>query len=144
LKIAIDCEFNGFGGQLLSMALVSLDGREFYEVLKYHTIKYEPWVEINVVPILLKESITTTEFQQKLQSFLGQYDDVHIIADWPDDIKYFCLSLITGPGLCIRTPKKMTMEVNRSLSADHSKIPHNALEDARALKKIIDNESDLI
>lgn len=29
-KIAVDCEFNGFGGQLISMALVTEHGDEWY------------------------------------------------------------------------------------------------------------------
>jgi len=137
MKISIDCEFNGFGGELLSMALVAMDGNEFYEVLKYHHIKYDPWVEENVVHILNKEPITKTEFQQKLQHFLSLYDAVHVIADWPDDLKYFNMALITGPGLCMNTPRKLTMEVDRTLSSCESKIPHNALEDARAIKEML-------
>lgn len=33
MKLFIDCEFNEFGGDLLSMAIVSENGDEFYEVL---------------------------------------------------------------------------------------------------------------
>ena len=33
MNIYIDCEFNGFGGKLISMALCADDGREFYEVV---------------------------------------------------------------------------------------------------------------
>ena len=142
MKIAIDCEFNGFGGELLSMALVAMDDNEFYEVLKYHHIKYDPWVEENVVPILNKEPITKTEFQQKLQYFLSLYDAVHVIADWPDDLKYFNMALITGPGLCMNTPSKLTMEVDRTLSSDYSEVPHNALEDARAIKEMLSYGED--
>ncbi len=34
MNIWIDCEFNEFGGDLISMALVADDGQEFYEVLE--------------------------------------------------------------------------------------------------------------
>lgn len=131
--IFIDCEFNGFGGALLSMALVDENDNEFYEVLLHHHIKYDPWVEENVVPILHKKPITATEYQQKLQKFLNEYDEIHVIADWPDDIKYFCMSLITGPGLCMKIPN-IRMSFDRTLSAASSEIPHNALADAKAIK----------
>jgi len=137
MRIVIDCEFNGFGGELLSMALVAMDGSIFYEVLEHHHIKYDPWVEENVIPILNKDPITKTEFQQKLEYFLRLYDAVHIIADWPDDLKYFNMALITGPGLCMKTPQKLTMEVDRTLSSANSALPHNALEDAKAIKEIL-------
>lgn len=134
MKIFIDCEFNGFEGELLSLALVADDGKEFYEVLFHPFIKYEDWVKEHVVPILNKETVTKTFYQHKLQKFLWQYDEIHLIADWPDDIKYFCMSLITGPGICLNTPP-ITMEINRNLSTEKSAILHNALEDARAISK---------
>ena len=33
MKLFLDCEFNGFGGELISMALVDENERYFYEVL---------------------------------------------------------------------------------------------------------------
>lgn len=131
----IDCEFNEFGGDLISMALVSEHGEEFYEVLELETDeKYGSWVFANVVPWLNKQSVTKQEFQQLLRQFINQWDSVHIIADWPDDIRYFCESLITGPGMSIATPLNLTMQIDRELSTETSRIPHNALEDAKAIR----------
>jgi hypothetical protein len=136
MNIFIDCEFNGHGGELISMALVSEDGSEFYEVLNLDkNYDYVDWVKKNVVPILNKDPITSDSFKNKLWRFLNKYDDVHVIADWPDDIKYFCQSLITAPGQMINIPNILTMEVDRSLSTESSVILHNALEDARAIKR---------
>lgn len=135
MNIWIDCEFNEFGGDLISMALVAEDGQEFYEVLDLENDeKYGSWVFANVVPWLNKDPIDKQVFQAKLRTFINQWDNVHVIADWPDDIKYFCMSLITAPGMCIGTPLNMTMQIDRTLSAASSAIPHNALEDARAIK----------
>lgn len=135
MKLFIDCEFNEFGGDLISMALVADDGQEFYEVLNLENDeKYGSWVFANVVPWLNKDPITKEAFQRKLWMFLNQWEEVHIVADWPDDIKYFCMSLITGPGMSINTPLKMTMQIDRQLSTETSKIMHNALEDARAIR----------
>lgn len=136
MKLFIDCEFNEFGGDLISMALVAEDGQEFYEVLNLENDeKYGSWVFTNVVPWLNKDPITKQEFQQKLWHFINQWEEVHIVADWPDDIKYFCMSLITGPGMAINTPLKMTMQIDRELTTESSAILHNALEDARAIKR---------
>jgi hypothetical protein len=136
MNIFIDCEFNEFGGDLISMALVADDGQEFYEVLNLEKDeKYGSWVYANVVPWLNKDPIAKTWFHTKLWTFINQWNDVHIIADWPDDIKYFCMSLITGPGVAINTPLKLTMQIDRELSTESSAILHNALEDARAIKR---------
>lgn len=138
MNIWIDCEFNEFGGDLISMALVAADGQEFYEVLDLENDeKYGSWVFANVVPYLNKEPIDKQVFQDKLWRFINQWEPegVHIIADWPDDIKYFCVSLITAPGMCIGTPLKLTMQIDRELSTESSAILHNALEDARAIKR---------
>ena len=130
MNIWIDTEFNEFGGDLISMALVAADGQEFYEVLNLQNDeKYGSWVYFNVVPYLNKDPI------DKLWRFINQWKEVHIIADWPDDIKYFCMSLITAPGMCIGTPLKLTMQIDRELNTESSAILHNALEDARAIKR---------
>jgi hypothetical protein len=136
MKLWIDCEFNEFGGDLISMALVAEDGQEFYEVLNLENDeKYGSWVYFNVVPYLNKDPITKEAFQRKLWQFINQWDEIHIIADWPDDIKYFCDSLITGPGMALNTPLNLTMQIDRTLNTESSAILHNALEDARAIKR---------
>lgn len=136
MNIFIDCEFNGFGGDLISMALVADDGQEFYEVLHLERDeRYDSWVLANVVPYLNKEPISKQIFQDRLRSFIKQWENVHIIADWPDDIRYFCASLITGPGTAISTPLNLTLQIDRELNTLDSTILHNALEDARAIKR---------
>ena len=129
-KIYIDTEFNGFNGRLISMALVAEDGNEFYEVLECRNPV--EWVQINVMPFLGKTAIDAPLFQSKLQKFLQQYKEIHLIADWPEDIKHFCSALITGPGLCLNHPP-ITMIIRQDLSSKDSKLPHNALHDARAI-----------
>lgn len=132
----IDCEFNGFGGDLISLALVTVDGQEFYEVLDLENdLEYVPWVAENVVPILNKQPIDKLVFQAKLWNFINQWDSLHIVADWPDDIKYLCQALITIPGEAIGTPQRFTMQIDRMLTMQQSAIPHNALEDARAIRQ---------
>jgi deoxyhypusine synthase len=134
MNIYIDCEFNGFGGQLISMALVAEDGNEFYEVVPLLE-EADPWVAKHVMPILNKDAVSPHNFKQKLYRFINQYNEIHVIADWPGDIRYFCEELIVGPSIMKHTkhtPAKMTMEIIRDINSI-SRLPHNALEDARAI-----------
>ena len=130
MNIYIDCEFNGFDGELITMALVTKDNNIFYERLASR--KYTPWVEQYVVPhIKNMKALSLIEFQNKLETYLSQFKKINIIADWPDDISYFCKMLITSnTGTRINTPP-LRMEILRLDS--ESKIPHDALEDAKAL-----------
>jgi hypothetical protein len=112
------------------MALVAEDGTEFYEVLE--CTDPTEWVATNVMPILEKSPISKDQFQLKLQDFLNEFDSIHIIADYPDDIKYFCESLILDAGLSMHYPK-LTMAIRPELSSRGSKVLHNALHDARAI-----------
>lgn len=130
MRLFLDCEYNEFKGDLISMALVSEDSKhEWYEVVPCENPG--PWVKEHVMPILGKSAISVQEMQRSLQHFLAQFDKVHIIADWPEDIKHFCDALIVGAGMRIDTPP-LTMEVVRI--DGESKIPHNALCDARGIR----------
>lgn len=132
MKLFLDCEFNEFQGDLISMALVSEDGREWYEVVPCENPG--EWVAQNVMPILGKPSVSIQQMQASLAHWLAQFDAVHIVADWPEDISHFCRALITGPGMRLNTPP-LTMEVLRIDAA--SSLPHNALYDARGIRAAI-------
>lgn len=128
MRIWIDTEFNEFKGDLISIALVTEDERGFYAVVPCE--KPGPWVAVNVMPILGLAPIPYSEMQLRLQAWLLQFDSVHIVADWPEDIQHFCQALITGPGRRLDTPP-LTMEIRRDLDG-RSQLPHNALADAEA------------
>ena len=132
MDVYIDCEFNGFGGELISMGLVSDHGHEFYGVLGCdHPCK---WVEENVMPILNEKPVPLDVFQWRLQNYLHQFECVNIIADYPEDIQRFCAALIIGPGECLNTPP-LSMKIVRVSS--QSALPHNALEDARGIREAL-------
>lgn len=132
MRIWIDTEFDGYQGQLLSIALVANDGSEFYEVFDTYPAENE-WVIQNVVPVLGKEPISRQLIQLKLSAYLSKFLMIRLIADWPDDVSYFCQLLITGPGTAITIP---TLKINlrNDLNSSASLIPHNALADARAIR----------
>lgn len=131
MRLFIDCEWNGPGGELISVALVPANGgNEFYQEL--HISKpFDPWVADNVVPHLRGIQRDYKAVQWYLQNYLDQFDSVHIVADWPEDIERFCRLLITGPGQRLDTPP-LTMEVVRVDAP--SELPHNALADARGIR----------
>lgn len=138
MNLVIDTEFDGFFGELISMALVELDGdMEFYEVRD--VVVNDKWVKKNVIPYLNKQSITDDQFQCQLQKFLmNSGEEIHVYADWPDDIRLLCQWIITGPGFCMDIPR-MTFHW---LDVDYnSAVAHNALEDARAIKKVINDQN---
>lgn len=135
LRVAIDCEFNGKGGELISMALVAEDGREFYEVVRIPEAP-DPWVAANVLPILNKQPAGKALFQAKLRAFLAELGDPLIVSDWPVDIAYLCEWVIVGEYPMCTAP--MIHAVSMSLpNTPASAIPHNALEDARAICKAL-------
>jgi hypothetical protein len=137
MRFFLDTEFNGFGGKLMSLALVPEDksAPEFYKELEIKD-QLEPWVRDNVVPQLILTPCSFSEFQNELANYLRHitfHHDYTIIADWPDDIRYFCEALITGPGMRIDIPKNIKFELDLSIEYE-SLVPHNALHDARAIR----------
>lgn len=133
MKLFLDCEFNGFGGELISLALIDENNQYFYEVLTCQNPI--PWVAEHVIPILNQAAISLEQFQKQLQEFLNQYDTVEIIADWPEDFALFSRSLIVSAGRCLSLPPlKMQLWMQESNANAPSQQPHNALADARALK----------
>jgi hypothetical protein len=134
MRLFLDTEFNGFGGKLISMALVPEDKTkpEFYKEL-HITEQLEPWVRENVVPHLVLPPMGYGEFQDALANYLWNVGESIIIADWPDDIRYFCESLITGPGQMINLMNNVKFELDFGIEYE-SLVPHNALHDARAIR----------
>lgn len=132
MKLWIDTEFNDFKGALISIALVDENMRTFYRALE--CADPAPWVADNVMPVLDTPAVPLSQLQDELQTFLSVYSEMHLIADWPEDIAHFCNVLITGPGMRLRTPP-LTMEVRRDLDSSASAIPHNALADALAVRR---------
>jgi hypothetical protein len=131
----IDTEFNGMGGQLISMALAPEDLTHpvFYRELRLKE-PLETWVVENVITKLDDAPVDYETFQKDLEAFLAEVGDCTIIADWPDDITYFTKALITGPGTAIQTPA-ITLVLDRRIDGVESATPHHAMADAVANRK---------
>jgi hypothetical protein len=136
MRFFLDTEFNGFGGKLMSMALVpeNLKVPEFYCEIEVKD-QLDPWVQVNVAPHMFLVPASYSEFQLSFSRYLLniEYDEIIIVADWPDDIRYFCESMITGPGERIVMPTNIKFELDFSIKYE-SVVPHNALHDARAIR----------
>ena len=110
MRYFLDTEFNGFGGALISLALVPEDGEEFYATLAYEGALL-PWVEQNVVPFLdhVPVGLESTRLSRgdaaiALSHYLAIDPEPLIVADWPEDIAQFCNLLMTGPGEMVPIP----------------------------------------
>lgn len=131
-KLFIDTEFNGFGGQLMSMALVCEDGREWYQVLPEPRV-LDKWVFENVFPILQKEPVDRETFRLSLKVFLEQFDNPTIYADWYTDLALF-FDAFAGKDHMRSFSIPCQAVLLKDVPDLKPILPHNALSDARALR----------
>ena len=132
-KLFLDTEFNGFGGELLSMALVSPTGREWYECMDPPGLLWNQWVHENVLPVFGKPPISRVEFLKSFREFIQWFDRPEIICDWHTDILHFCACL-DGDSFKESVPFDGRFRVIQTPEGEPKpEIPHNALSDARAL-----------
>jgi hypothetical protein len=148
MRYFLDTEYNGFGGQLLSLALVPEDGSEEFYVTLECDAAIEPWVERNVIPYLdmvpdglVSPRLPRRSAAEALASWLAHDEAPDIVADWPEDLAHFAMLLVTGPGLMIPMPPLSLhfVPLHGFSTAANSKVPHNALHDARALRDHVMN-----
>lgn len=147
MRYFLDTEFNGWGGALISVALVPEHGdQEYYAVIDMAD-PLHPWVERNVMPYLravppgLDDGpVTRPQAAASVAAYLAHDDAPLIVADWPDDIAYFCALLVTGEGdMAPVGPLKFELIRCPGFStAAISAVPHNALHDARALRGFVE------
>lgn len=127
---------------LLSLALVPDHGEELYLTLDWDGA-LEQWVERNVVPYLdmvpdslVSPRMSRADAARLIAHYFAGDPDPLIIADWPEDIALLNALLVTGPGVMVDVPslKFQFVSLTGFSTAANSKVPHNALHDARALR----------
>jgi hypothetical protein len=142
VRYFLDTEFNGWGGALLSLALVPDDGEELYLILG-HDGPLEPWVERNVMPYidmvpdaLQSPPLSRADAALAISYYLQSDREPLIVADWPEDIAQFNMLILTGPGTMVPMPRInfLLAALEGFSTAANSAVPHNALHDARALR----------
>jgi hypothetical protein len=136
MRYFLDTEFNGFGGELISIALVPEDpsSAPFYEAIECA----EPisWVTDNVLPLLETRQLKRSEVADRFAAFLLDDPDPLLVADWPEDIAHAARLLIAGPGIMkpVRSIRFELVDLDIIGGGIPSSLPHNAYLDAVALR----------
>ena len=145
MRYFLDTEFNGFGGCLISLGLAAEEGDQDYYVVVPMSEAPLPWVARHVIPYL--KSVPHTQYNEldpiaaahDIAAYLRTDPDPEIVADWPEDIALFCRLLQTGDGevVDITSLRFHFLRTPGFSTARNSKVPHNALHDARALREFV-------
>ena len=85
---------------------------------------------------LVSPRMSRTDAARTIAHYLAGDADPVIVADWPEDIALMSALLVTGPGIMAEVPGLTFQFVPLTgfSTAANSKVPHNALHDARALR----------
>ncbi len=130
MTLYLDCEFNGFHGELISMALVSSEtGKSWYRRLP-DPDKVHPWVLEHVMPLLGIAPDPPSVFRASLWQFLKYHENEIVVADWPEDFAHLMQWLCEPNGVAPRLELTLQLIHSGELKPE---VPHNALSDARAL-----------
>lgn len=136
MRYFLDTEFNGFGGELISIALVPEDASlaPFYAALECPDPT--PWVAEQVIPKLEVKPMTRSRLSDRFGDYLINDPAPILIADWPEDIAHAALLLVTGPGRMkpVRGIRFDLVDHDLVSSGKGSAIPHNAYYDAVRLR----------
>ena len=139
LRYYLDAEFNGFGGQLISLALVphDADAPPFYEALPCH--QPVQWVVQHVLPVLRRSAIPRDEMIRRLAAYLRDDPEPVVVADWPEDVAHLALLMVTGPGWRMPSPcfRIELLDLPLFDAEQLSEVPHNARYDAMALRDYV-------
>lgn len=151
MRYFLDTEYNGFGGALLSLALVPEDGSEEFYVALECDGPLDPWVERNVIPYLnmVPEGLKGPRLPRRaaaeaLAAWLAHDEAPDIVADWPEDLAQLSMLLVVAPGQMLPVPPLSLhfFPLHGFSTAENSAVPHNALHDARALRDHVMNHLD--
>ena len=151
MRYFVDCEYNGFGGAILSLALVPEDGGEELYLTFDCADPIHPWVDQHVMPFIAQvpEPLRLPPMGREaaaraIAMYFGHDPEPEIVADWPTDIELFCGLLSFAPGLMVPIPdlRFRLLQLGAFSPAENSAIPHNALHDARAFRDHVLNELD--
>lgn len=153
----LDTEFNGHGGELLSLAIADPGGVHWYGVLHHEPGKLVPWVREHVEPLFFKlpstagrtlvgygsplmQPLKRSVFRTSLRQYLHWRQGSTIVADWPADIAYL-LQEFVGESFDQAFCPRMKFELIRTPEGEPKpEIPHNALSDAIALMEYCEAE----
>lgn len=137
MDIFLDTEFDGHGGDLISLALAGSDGNHWYGI--FETWCEDEWVAENVVPKLYAMPATISGDHSLLRFSLKKHlkarEGCTIWADWPADFEYLT-HLMCGGSYAESFMIPCTMQLIVTPPGEpRPEVPHNALSDAIALMR---------
>lgn len=139
MRYFLDTEFNGFCGELISLALVPEDeaAPPFYEAIT--CAAPTAWVSENVLPVLDTVPLSRTEVADRFADYLLDDADPVLVADWPEDIAHAARLLVTGPGRMkpVRSIRFALVDPSVMGTEVASAVRHSAYHDAVALRATV-------
>lgn len=135
MRYFLDCEFNGFDGPLIAIALVPEreDRAPFYAVLPCH--RPLKWVAEHVMPRLGQAAQSRAEVVAGLTEYLLADPAPVLVADWPEDIAHAAALLAFQGRRIVPQVRFDLLNLPGFDTASMSRLPHNALADAEALRR---------
>ena len=145
MRAFVDTEFNGYGGDLISIAIVPEEpfgptNTAFYAVIQWNEQDLDPWVREHVIPRLAMAPDSRATVKKQLWSWLeDNYQIDTFVADWPIDLAHLLALLEDRDQNGI---KRLRRAFNFHLMANQPEKyaplnPHNALSDAYALRRAV-------
>lgn len=143
MRYFLDTEFNGFGGPLISLALVSEKGASLYLVYQLPDAtdrfvrEYVQPKLTAVPPRVAVRRVGQAEGAYAIEAFLRGDPEPEIIADWPDDVRCCCQALMIEPGV-MADIRRLRFEIRRVDSGAvelMGAVAHNAWWDAMKLRQ---------
>ena len=139
MRYFLDTEFNGFGGELISIALEPEDASlpPFYEAIACEVPT--PWVVENVLPMLETKPLSRGEVADRFAEYLDDDEGPVLIADWPEDITHAARLLVTGPGKMkpVRSIRFELVDPDIVGPYPPATAQHNARHDAMRLRATV-------
>ncbi|MGH6653052.1 MAG: hypothetical protein ACREB7_18180 [Sphingopyxis sp.] len=136
MRYFLDTEFNGFGGELISIALVPENAAlaPFYAAIP--VADPTAWVRANALPVLDAEPQSRDIVRDLFAAYLMNDPAPLLVADWPEDIALAARLLISRPGYMkpVRSLRFELVDPDIIGPMAASAVPHNALHDAQALR----------
>lgn len=155
--IFLDTEFSSldpYKGEILSIGLVTLSGKELYLEIEYDG-PFDPWVKEHILPTLKEPKVSRAKAIEKIKKFVGkdspylvayvnQYDTIYTYKLFRGIKKPFrwlpldFASILFGLGV---DPESYSPEDKnnffKQIGVDSSKYNlHNALDDALLLREV--------
>lgn len=170
MRVFFDTEFTGLhkNTTLMSIGCISEDGKTYYaELIDYDKSQVDEWIRKNVVSNMAKNleelyyMADTTDFGNKkqiaksLSRWLSQFDEVEI---WSDCLSYDWVLFNDIFGDAFKIPSnvyyipfdictlfkinKIDPDINREEFAGMQGSKHNALHDAKVIKRCFEKLTD--